>query len=276
MKDIAVPIKIGVVTLFATVLFVIMVLSLSRLSFRPKREIRINFSFINSLETKAPVRFAGARVGDVKRIHVLTPDERNQFDNPPYVYVYASVDKNIAIPKGTKAMVNTMGFMGEKYLELLPESRSTTYIGEGDPLEGIDPTPMDTVFASAKKLADEMEITAKNINALIIQMQDRLPVLIGESEKTLASVQTLATDAKRLTGDVQSMVIHNREDLEHLIANGRQITIYMKSLSHVLARRPWKIIWGLGGPIPVEPEEEKFVVPPNQTTSDKETDEQKK
>lgn len=276
MKDIAVPIKIGVVTLVATVLFVIMVLSLSGLSFNPKREIRINFSFINSLETKAPVRFAGARVGDVKRIHILTPDERNQFDNPPYIYVYANVDKNIAIPKGTKAMVNTMGFMGEKYLELLPESRSTTYIGEGDPLEGIDPTPMDTVFASAKKLADEMEITAKNINALITQMQDRMPVLIGESEKTLASVQTLATDAKRLTGDVQSMVTHNREDLEHLIANGRQITIYMKSLSHVLARRPWKIIWGLGGPIPVEPEEEKFVAPPNQTTLDKETDEQKK
>jgi hypothetical protein len=64
------------------------------------------------------------------------------------------------------------------------------------------------------------------------------------------------------------MVAANRKDLEHLISNGRQITIYMKSLSHVLATRPWKIIWGFGGPISVEPEDQKFLppTPPNPTS----------
>ena len=270
MKDMVRRIKIGAVTFIALALFVVMVLSIIGISFKPHREIRVDFSFINSLEVRAPVRFAGARVGEVKRLHVLTPDERNEFtSNPPYVYVYASVDKNIAIPKGTKAMVNTMGFMGEKYLELMPSSRSTAYIGEGEPLPGEDPTPMDSVFASAKKLADEMEIATKNINTLTTEMQDRLPVLIGELEKTLASAQSLADDAKKLTADFHGMVKTNRKDIDYLISNGRQITIYLKSLSHVLARRPWKIIWGLGGPLPIEPESEKFVEPPDKTTQDK-------
>jgi phospholipid/cholesterol/gamma-HCH transport system substrate-binding protein len=262
MKDTAARIKIGVMTLVSAVLFVLMILSISGISLKPHREIRIDFSFINSLEVRAPVRFAGARVGEVKRLHLLTSNERAEYaKNPPYVYVYASVDKNVAIPKGTKGMVNTMGFMGEKYLELIPETRSTVYIQENDVLEGIDPTPMDSVFASAKKLADEMQVVAKNLNVLTTEMQDRLPVLIGELDRTLTAARELAGDAKHLTADVQSMVDANRENLRHLLANGRQITIYMKSFSHVLATRPWKLVWGLGGPIPIELEEEVFVPP---------------
>ena len=265
MKDTAERIKIGIVTLVSCLLFAVMVLSISGFSFTPQREIRVDFSFINSLETGAPVRFAGARVGQVKRIHVLNYDERAQFTkNPPYIFVYASIDRDLKIPKNTKAMVNTMGFMGEKYLELLPESRSTTYLAEGEPLEGIDPTPMDSVFAAAKTLSDEMQIAAKNLNTLTSEMQDRLPVLIGELEKTLATAQELAGDAKSLTSDVHAVVKTNRDELKHLISNTRQITIYMKSLTHTLAQRPWKLIWGFGGPIPIEPESEKFGQPPQE------------
>ncbi|MCC7518054.1 MAG: MCE family protein [Verrucomicrobiae bacterium] len=279
--------KIGIVTLFSMALFGIMVAAIANLDLRPKREVCVNFSFINSLEVNAPVRFAGARVGEVKRVKVLTPEDRALFTrNAPYVQVFAHVDRSIQIPKGTRAMVNTMGFMGEKYLELMPESRSTSYLGENETLEGVDPTAMDTVFASAKQLSDEMQVAAKNMNAIVVQMQDRLPVLIAElektlgtaqslgndakerlpklileMEKTLASAQDLAGDAKRLTGDVQQAFARNREDLEKLIQNARQITIYTKSLSHVLASRPWKLVWGFGGPLPIEPEDEKYQPP---------------
>lgn len=254
--------KIGAVTLLSMILFGIMVAAIAKIDLRPMREIRVDFSFINSLEVGAPVRFAGARVGEVKRLKVLNPQERSEFPrNPPYVQVFAHVDRNIQIPKGTKAMVNTMGFMGEKYLELMPESRSTTYLGENEALEGVDPTAMDSVFASAKQLADEMQVAAKNMNAVVVQMQDRLPVLIGEMEKTLDTASGLAKDAKRLTGDVQQMFTRNKDDMENLFKNARQITIYTKSLTHVLATRPWKIIWGFGGPLPVEPEEERYQPP---------------
>jgi phospholipid/cholesterol/gamma-HCH transport system substrate-binding protein len=252
--------KIGIVTFISAICFILAVLFIGRFSLKPRREVTVHFSFINSLEVRAPVRFAGARVGEVKSIHVLTAEERTNFPkNPPYVYVIAAIDKEIGIPKGTKAMVNTMGFMGEKYLELIPETRSTVYIQDNDFLEGVDPTPMDTVFASAKKLADEMQVVAKNMNTLTTELQDRLPVLFGEIEKTLVSAKELAGDAKHLTADVQKFVDVNRENFNHLLANGRQITIYMKSFSHVLATRPWKLVWGFGGPLKVEPEDEVFV-----------------
>lgn len=290
--------KIGAVTLFSMALFGLMVAAIAKIDLRPKREICVNFSFINSLEVNAPVRFAGARVGEVTRLKVLTPEERAQFArNPPYVQVFARVDRSIQIPKNTRAMVNTMGFMGEKYLELMPESRSTTYLGENEPIEGVDPTAMDTVFASAKQLSDEMQVAAKNMNTIVVQMQDRLPVLIAEMEKTLGSAQDLANDAKdrlpklivemektlanaqdlagdakRLTGDVHQMFLRNREDLEKLIQNARQITIYTKSLSHVLASRPWKLVWGFGGPLPIEPEEEKYQPSENSSSTYKAPD----
>ena len=142
MNNLSTRLKIGALTLVSGLLCVVMVLSISHLSFKPKREIRIDFSFINSLEPRSPVRFAGARVGEVKRIHILTRDERESYENPPYVSVYAAVDKEVAIPKGSKGMVNTMGFMGEKYLEILPESKSTDYIADDATLEGACPTEL--------------------------------------------------------------------------------------------------------------------------------------
>lgn len=271
MKDTVSRVKrIGVVTLISLVLFLMMVFALSKFTVRPQREVRVYFSFINSLELGAPVRFAGVRVGEVKRIHILSQQERAEFppkglqQPPPYVCIYAGIDRDVAIPKEAEAMVNTMGFMGEKYLELIPKphSQSIEYLADNDYLTGIDPTAMDTVFASAQRLAERMEGTASNMNIIVVEMQDRLPVLIGEFEKTLASAQELAGDARVLTKDVQGMVNTNRENLEHLVANGRQLSVYMKSFSHVLATRPWKLIWGLGGPIPVESEEEKYVPPP--------------
>ena len=100
-----------------------------------------------------------------------------------------------------------------------------------------------------------------------------IPVaLIVEMEKTLVSAQLLANDAKKLTGDVQQMFTRNRDDMESMIKNARQITIYTKSLTHVLATRPWKIVWGFGGPLPIEPEEEKYQPPEKNPTSQKSED----
>ena len=64
----------------------------------------------------------------------------------------------------------------------------------------------------------------------------------------------------------------NRDDMESMIKNARQITIYTKSLTHVLATRPWKIVWGFGGPLPIEPEEEKYQPPEKNPTSQKSED----
>ncbi len=324
MNDFGKRFKIGLVTFVAAILFVIMVWFISGISlFKSMNEVRIDFGFINSLEIHAPVRFAGARVGEVKRIQILTEQERAEFPkNPPYVFVFVSIDKKVKIPKGTKGMVSTMGFMGEKYVELMPENRSTTtYITDNESIEGLDPTPMDTVFASAKKLADDMQVVAKKMNEMVGEMQERFPVLIAEFEKTMVAARELAADAKKLTNDAQerlpelvvqfektlasaqdltgdakklagdmektlssarqltekantltdnanSLLIKNREDLDRLISNARQMTIYMKSLTHTLAERPWKILWGFGGPIPIEPESEKFTPPPMKGSED--------
>lgn len=273
--DTAYRVKIGVVTIISITLFVLMVFGISKFSLTPQKEIRIHFSFINSLEERAPVRFAGAKVGEVKRVHILSSEERAQFPkDPPYVFVDVSIDRRVEIPSNSKALVTTLGFMGEKYLEILPQSTTGDYLKEGETLRGEDPIPMDTVFASAKKSLDDMQVAAGKIITITTEMENRLPVLIGELEKTLSSAQDLAGDAKQLTGDVHGMVRKNRDELNHLISNARQMTIYMKSLSHILASRPWKIVWGLSGPIPIESEDEKFS-DPNHASQDGENVEEK-
>lgn len=260
--DSAYRIKIGLVTVVSAALFVLMVYGISKFSLKPQKKVTVLFSFINSLEVRAPVRFAGAKVGEVKRVHLLNSEERNQYNKKaPYVEVDVSVDSEVEIPSNVKAIVTTLGFMGEKYLELLPQAPTRDYLKEGEPIWGEDPIPMDTVFASAKKSLDDMQVAAGKIITITTEMENRLPVLIGELEKTLSSAQDLAGDAKELTKDVHGSFTKTRDDLEHLISNARQMTIYMKSLSHILATRPWKLVWGLSGPLKIEGEEVKFADP---------------
>lgn len=249
--------KIGLLGLVSCILFVIVIMLISGVSLTPRREVRVDFGYINSLETGAPVRYAGAKVGQVGHLHILTAAERAAYpSNAPAVYVYASVDKSLDITKGSRGLVNTMGFMGEKYLEITANTKSTVYIGDNEPLQGVDPTPLDTVLASAKELADEMKTTAEHMDRAVVDLEKRLPQIHSELDKTLGS-------ARQFTDDADEVLLANREDLRHLIANGRQTTIYMKSMSHVLATRPWKLVWGFfSGPIPIEPESERYTPPP--------------
>ncbi|MFH0877120.1 MAG: MlaD family protein, partial [Candidatus Omnitrophota bacterium] len=98
-------------------------------------DIKVVFGFANGIKVGAPLRLAGVDQGEVKEI-VLTHDEAT---GDAKVTIRAWVDSGAKIPKDSRAWVNTLGLLGEKYLEIIPGKDYDNILVPGDVLRGEDP-----------------------------------------------------------------------------------------------------------------------------------------
>jgi phospholipid/cholesterol/gamma-HCH transport system substrate-binding protein len=115
--------------------------------------IVIKYGFINGVKVGAPVRFAGVDVGEIKEINIVT-DTKNQ---KTQVDIVAWLKKDVAIPSDSTIWVNTLGLLGEKYIEIMPGVNYASILKSNDTVMGVDPIPMHEVFRNAKDIVDNLD-----------------------------------------------------------------------------------------------------------------------
>jgi phospholipid/cholesterol/gamma-HCH transport system substrate-binding protein len=116
---------------------------------------RVNFvfNFVNGVKFGAPVRFAGVDVGEVKDIKcVFMPDE-----NKTKIKVNCWIRNDIKIPLDSTVWVNTLGLLGEKYIEVMPGKDYANLLLANQDMVGTDPVPMQEVTELAKKIATNLD-----------------------------------------------------------------------------------------------------------------------
>ena len=111
------------------------------------------FSFINGVRVGAPVRFAGVDVGEVKKINVAYSPQQQKTQ----VMISGWVKKGIKIPLDSTVWVNTLGLLGEKYIEIMPGDDYAKLISPGGCIAGNDPIAMHEVAQLAKDLVTNID-----------------------------------------------------------------------------------------------------------------------
>lgn len=144
--------KVGTFIFVGLVILVIFVLSIGGLkTWALGYNLKFSFNFINGVKIGAPVRFAGVDVGKVKEINfVLTPERRT------LVVVEAWVKDEVKIPVDSVVWINTLGLLGEKYIEVMP-GENPQYLRKNETLAGNDPVAMHEVTQLAKNIADDLD-----------------------------------------------------------------------------------------------------------------------
>ena len=111
------------------------------------------FNFANGVKVGAPIRFAGVDIGEVKGIEFIPGPEGNKTQ----VKIVGWLKKDINIPMDSTVWVNTLGLLGEKYIEIMPGEDYSNYFGPGKSLTGHDPIAMHEVAELAKNIAKDLD-----------------------------------------------------------------------------------------------------------------------
>jgi len=155
--------KVGIFVFCGLVLAVIFILSIGGFkTWSSGYNVKFSFGFINGVKLGAPVRFAGVDVGQVKNIEMSVPAKEGQAK----IHVNCWVKKDVRIPLDSIIWVNTLGLLGEKYIEIMPGKDYSKVLDNNQEMAGVDPLPMN-------KITDLANNIAKDINDILEKVKNK-------------------------------------------------------------------------------------------------------
>jgi phospholipid/cholesterol/gamma-HCH transport system substrate-binding protein len=159
MKPISFEVKVGIFILIGFIFLFIMIFSIGEIYlFKPGYRIKVLFNFANGIAMNAPVRLAGIEVGEIDNIRIYydTGEERTK------VELTAWIKKEVDIEEDSKAVINTLGLLGEKYLEIFP-GKSKRFLEDGSVLVGTDPISAENMTMELKKVLDSATVIVERL-----------------------------------------------------------------------------------------------------------------
>ena len=181
--------KVGIFVFIGLIILVIFILSIGGLkTWSSGYRINLNFNFVNGVKVGAPVRFAGVDVGEVKKIKLEFIPEENRSN----VHLIVWVRDIIKIPADSSVWVNTLGLLGEKYIEIIPGKDYVHSLEDNQSLRGVDPLPIHQIF-------DRVENVLRNLDdgiAKIINKEGSLGKLIYD-DKVYNELEAMVTDVRK-------------------------------------------------------------------------------
>jgi len=160
------------------------------------RDWQVRFGYISGLEKNAPVYYAGHEVGKVSGIEIIPSAERS-------VLLTLRMKESIQLRSDSDAFVDTLGLMGEKFLEVTPGSIGSPDLDSGSVLEGTDPIPVHVMVRKMNLLADLMEDLTLQLNPMIEKLNGFMTGHEEEIAKTLANLQETSANVRDMTHDLK-------------------------------------------------------------------------
>lgn len=219
----------------------------------------VSFTDVAGLAKSAPVTVNGFKVGQVR-------DIQYEFDNPGHVLVELSLDRNLRVPAGSKAVLAS-DLLGTATIAL-DMSKSNEFYNVGDHIEGVNPSGMmdkvstellpslngifpkvDTLLnsinalvgspelaASVKRLdaiTANIEATTRNLNALMAT----LPPITSNIKEITDNFNTASSDINAVTSNLKEVPIDSITDnLNALISNLQALSEQLNSPNSTLGK----------------------------------------
>jgi phospholipid/cholesterol/gamma-HCH transport system substrate-binding protein len=152
--------KVGIFILIGiTILFVIVFsvgdINISKTGYR----INVLFNFASGIGPSAPVRLAGVGIGQVRGIHIIYDEKEKK----TRAELAAWINDKTRIEEDAVFTINTLGLLGEKYLEILPGTAGKPFLKNDDTVVGKDPVAMEKVTEDLAAISDSVRTLVDKI-----------------------------------------------------------------------------------------------------------------
>jgi len=188
--------KVGLFVLLGLVALTIFIFSISDSNlFEKGQMMKVIFGFANGLNKNAPVRVAGVEEGVITDIKLFF----DRHESRTKVEVEIRINKDTKIPQDSEVMINQLGLLGEKYVEIIPGTDTQNFFEAGDTMMGKDPIPQNVISDRVMEVADKLDKSIAGLNEIIRDEQN-----VTSIRETLANLSNMTGSFKDVLADVKA------------------------------------------------------------------------
>jgi phospholipid/cholesterol/gamma-HCH transport system substrate-binding protein len=218
-------VKVGALILVSVVILGAFILIMTGLSFQKTFTFYVDFQNPGGLQSGAPVRIAGVKVGKVNELQFRgagRDGDEGPHGHKAFVRAKLVVEERIheSIHTDADFYVTTQGVLGEQFLSIDPGSADKPVLASEAVVKGIDPPRIDLFLAKAYELLDtavtglrnNREVLSdiavngasllKNMNVLLTDNRERI-------NRMMQNLDALIVEARELTTDVKTRYVDN-------------------------------------------------------------------
>ncbi|MCA9588937.1 MAG: MCE family protein [Myxococcales bacterium] len=218
----SIEVKVGVLILVSLGILAAFVLLMGGLSFEKTYTVYVDFDNPGGLQTGAPVRVAGVKVGKVSEMSFLGGKIDPKTNRRTLVRAKLSIEQRVkeAIHEDADFYVTTQGVLGEQFLAIEPGSTQKPVLPDGAVVKGIDPPRLDLFLAKAYELLDTTMTSIRNNRELISDIATNTAGLLknlngvlsdnrDRINRIVANLESLSAEANTLTVHARSQYVDN-------------------------------------------------------------------
>jgi len=229
--------KVGLLVLMGSAVLLWMTFAVGKYEFGEKKGYTLQavFDSVAGLDAKAAVRMAGVKIGTVEKVEL--EDSRAK--------VTLRIYPDVKIQRGMKAMVKTLGLLGEKYVELVPPEISakeaavpegSRYLQAGERIQvTVSPSDVDKLINQLSSISDDVKQVTASLRQVFGSEQGTRSMedILADLRKTTANIQefsyALRSDGSEvvmrlndLVASLNGVVSENRDNLKVTMENVRE------------------------------------------------------
>lgn len=235
MSTKVIELKVGIFIMIGMMIFFIIVFSIGDIHFA-KTGYRVNavFNFVSGIGESAPVRLAGVKAGQVEGIDIVYEGVGQRAK----AVIRAWIREGAKIEEDAEFTVNTLGLLGEKYLEIKPGTPGKPLLTNGATVIGHDPVSMETVTENLASLSDSVKV--------VVQRLERGEGTVGK----LLTEDAVYNDLKETMGNLKDFTARikleggvGRAFFDESVCTDFKATAgNFKEFSEDIKRHPWKLL----------------------------------
>ncbi|MFO7181236.1 MAG: MlaD family protein [Pseudomonadota bacterium] len=217
MSQRSIEVKVGALILVAIGLLVAFIVVMGGLTLEPTFTVHVSFHNPGGLQSGAPVRISGVKVGRVEAIEFRGGRLDAAGRPEPLIRVVAEIEQRYreAVREGSRWFVTSQGVLGEPFLAIEPGPADRPLLEDGAVVTGVSPPRLDLLLAESYELLHRAYLGITNNEQKITETFDGLHRTLRASgdffERNGPKLDALVDDLGGLSKDARSAVQAARE-----------------------------------------------------------------
>jgi phospholipid/cholesterol/gamma-HCH transport system substrate-binding protein len=233
----SIEVKVGILILTAVGLLAGFILVMGGINFQPTYVVYVDFDNPGGLQSGAPVKIAGVKVGKISDISFRAGLDAATGKRAPLVRLKVQIEKRYAqaVHENSLFYITNQSVLGEQFLAIEPGSTDRPVLAEGAAVRGLDPPRLDMLIAEMYELLHSTVSSVRDHREEIGEAFDGLrKTLKGTGdflEQNKGHLDKIAENAEKITVDAQDLVrgakgkFVDNPQIDHILSSVERVSV---------------------------------------------------